>query len=209
MNFLDKTMHFEDKIRSVPLKIFINSIRLWLKLRYNIGHIGKNSFIMPPFTRLINANRFDIGNNVRIGKHAFLLATKKYNNKIYTPKLIIGNNVSIGVNAIISVQNKITIQDNVLIAQRVLITDCHHRYDDINTPVLHQDLTDGLPIIIERDSYIGTNAVILSGVTIGQHSVVGANAVVTKDVPPFTVVAGAPAKIIKKYSWEEKIWIRV
>lgn len=83
MNFLDRENMHNRKIVSITMRFLINTLRMYLKFRYNIGHIGRNSFIVPPITRIINADRFFIGENVRIGKHAFLLAIE--NIKIKRP----------------------------------------------------------------------------------------------------------------------------
>lgn len=79
------------------------------------------------------------------------------------------------------------------------ITDCDHEYRNIDVPVIDQGIVQrGQKVSIGEGSYIGINAVIVGNVKIGNHCVVGANSVVTKDVPDYCVVVGCPAKIIKK-----------
>jgi acetyltransferase-like isoleucine patch superfamily enzyme len=84
----------------------------------------------------------------------------------------------------------------------------NHSYEDVNIPIDKQKVTTA-PIIVEDECWIGANAVITAGVTIGKHSVVAAGAVVTKDIPPFSVAVGNPARVIKQYDFERKEWVRL
>ena len=83
-----------------------------------------------------------------------------------------------------------------------------HGYEDIEKPPASQKTTQS-EIIVENDVWLGANCVIVAGVTIGKHSVVAAGSIVTKNVPPFSVVAGNPAKIIKQYNKETLKWEKV
>lgn len=95
-------------------------------------------------------------------------------------------------------QGEIIIEDDVLLGSCVHFYTTDHRYDDISLPIIDQgDLLTG-SIRVCKGAWIGANSTILKGVTIGENSVVAAGSVVTKDVPPFSVVGGIPAKIIKK-----------
>lgn len=104
-------------------------------------------------------------------------------------------NRNVGINA--SAPWKITVGDNVLLASNVVIRNANHVFADPDTLIRLQGMT-GDDITIESDVWIGSNAVILPGVTIGEGSVVGAGAVVTKSVDKFSVVAGVPAKLINQ-----------
>lgn len=128
-----------------------------------------------------------IGNNVRIWSH--IHKAQLYSEKNAT--LTIGNNSRVN-GAMISASEKIEIGDNVRIAPFSIIMDSD--YHDLNN---HFADVKGLPIIIKNNVWIATRATILKGVTIGEGAVVAAGAVVVKDVDPYTVVAGVPAKIIK------------
>lgn len=103
---------------------------------------------------------------------------------------------------------RIEIGDNTAIAAYVTITDINHPYEDISLPVERQDIQVA-PVKIGKDCKIYNNAVILPGVTIGNHVVIGANSVVCHDVPDFCVIVGAPAKVIKKFDFTKKQWIRI
>jgi acetyltransferase-like isoleucine patch superfamily enzyme len=109
--------------------------------------------------------------------------------------VIIGDHTRIGLhNTIIG---PVEIGNNVNLAQGITVTALNHNFSDTNKRIDEQGVSTN-PVTIEDDVWIGANAVILPGVTIGKHCVVAAGAVVTKDVPPHSLVAGVPAKVIKK-----------
>ena len=108
--------------------------------------------------------------------------------------VIIGDHTRIGLhNTIIG---PVDIGNHVNLAQGITVTALNHNFSDTNKRIDEQGVSTN-PVTIEDDVWIGANAVILPGVTIGEHSVVAAGAVVTKDVPPHSLVAGVPAKVIK------------
>jgi acetyltransferase-like isoleucine patch superfamily enzyme len=109
--------------------------------------------------------------------------------------VIIGDHTRVGLhNTIIG---PVTIGSHVNLAQGITVTALNHNFEESSKRIDEQGVTTK-PVIIGNDIWIGANAVLLPGVTIGDHSVVAAGAVVTKDVPPHSLVAGVPAKIIKK-----------
>ena len=107
----------------------------------------------------------------------------------------IGNNSVIGINCRIAVH--VRIHDYVLIGPEVIIISQNHAFSDTQTPICLQGFEPSKPVIIEDDVWIGARAIILPGVIIGRGAVVGAGSVVTKDIPPYAVVCGNPAKILK------------
>lgn len=109
-------------------------------------------------------------------------------------KLSIGNNSQLGSKA--RIQGTVMIGADCVMGPEVVIMAAHHNYDRIDVPVRLQGGGES-PVCIGNDVWIGTRVVIMPGVTIGDHSILGACAVVTKDVPSFAVVAGVPAKIVK------------
>ena len=109
--------------------------------------------------------------------------------------VIIGDHTRVGLhNTIIG---PVTIGSHVNLAQGITVTALNHNFEESSKRIDEQGVTTK-PVIIGNDIWIGANAVLLPGVSIGDHSVVAAGAVVTKDVPPHSLVAGVPAKIIKK-----------
>jgi acetyltransferase-like isoleucine patch superfamily enzyme len=117
----------------------------------------------------------------------------------------IGNNAMIGIGSVIT--GPVAIGNNVIMAQHVGISGLNHGYTDILTPIRDQKCTSAL-VTIEDDCWIGTNAVIIAGVTIGKHAVVAGGSVVTKDIPPFSVVGGNPARVLKQYNEASGLWER-
>lgn len=109
--------------------------------------------------------------------------------------LVIGEGTYVGRFVHINAAREVVLEPRVLIADRVFITDYHHGTTDPDTPVIDQPLTDAQPVRLCEGCWIGEGAVIMPGVTIGRHAIVGANAVVTRDVPPGMVARGVPARV--------------
>lgn len=123
--------------------------------------------------------------------------------------VIIGNNVSIGQNFhAVSVGDKLKIGDDVTISGNVFISNCDHTFNDEYKPALEQPLTLK-ETSIGSASFIGYGAVILAGTHLGRHCVVGANSVVRGNFPDNTLLAGSPARVVKKFDTQEKKWIKV
>jgi len=114
----------------------------------------------------------------------------------YPRNIEIGDNVKINKGVFITATDKVKIGDDVLIGPYTVINSGNHNYSNPLIPIRLQGHTTE-PIIIENDVWIGANSTILAGVKIGKGAVVGAGAVVTKDVAPYTVVGGVPAIFIK------------
>ena len=190
----------------------------WNKIKYpyykaifnGIGkdiHISRKAIIK-------SAKNIVLGNNVLIGEYAILDG----NSEKYSQSIIIGDNTYLTSFAMIDVQGGfvkigkncsvnpfcvlyghggLEIGDGVRIAAKTTIIPANHRFDRIDVPQYKQSLTKK-GIKIEDDVWIGTNVTILDGVNIHRGSVIGGGAVVTKDVPEYSVAVGVPAKVIKK-----------
>lgn len=142
-----------------------------------------------------------IGEGTHIAEHCVLTAWKKTcAGGDFHPEIVIGKNCDFGMWNHISATNSIRIGDNLLTGKWVTIIDNSHGETDFATlqqPPLMRLVTSKGPIIIGNNVWIGDKATILPNVTIGDGAVIAANAVVTKDVPAYSVVAGIPAKVIK------------
>lgn len=99
----------------------------------------------------------------------------------------------------------VSIGNSVIIAQNVVLSGLNHGFEDVGTPIKDQPCTTA-EIVIEDECWIGANAVVTAGVRIGKHSVVAGGSVVTKDVPPYAVVGGNPARVLKRYNFETSSW---
>lgn len=189
----------------------INSLRkLKTKILYGhrLGFLGKDCQIGKGVC-FVNSKYVFIGNNVAIGQNSFFGPVKHYEGKQYGGIIEVGDDTIIGKNNSFAAIDKVVIGKAVLFAGNVHVTDHSHGYQDINVPIMKQNLFTKGPVIIEDYCWLGFNCEILSGVHIGTHSVVAARAVVTKDVPAYSIVAGNPARVIKQYDMQTKKWIKI
>ncbi len=175
--------------------------RTWVKWFVNpfIHKKGKGASIRYR-TRIdvLPFNKFELGSNSTIEDFCTV------NNGV--GDVIIGSGVRIGMSNVVI--GPVQVGNNVIFAQNIVISGLNHGYEDINTPICKQP-TSTAKIIVEDDSWIGANAVITAGVTIGKHSVIAAGAVVTKNIPPYSIAVGNPARVIKQYNFETREWTRV
>ena len=175
--------------------------------KHQFGRLGKHSAIIRPIMCSGRKHMY-IGNDVTIGDGARIECVISWHGKKYEPQLVIGDGCDIGQGLHLICADKVVIKDNVTISARVFISDNNHSHKEIDVPSLEQEL-EVKPVVIGENSLIGINSVIMSGVTIGKNVVVGAGSIVTKDVPDDCIVAGSPARIIKKYCRDTETWIRV
>jgi len=120
--------------------------------------------------------------------------------------VVLGNNALVGLRC--TVIGPVEIGNDVLLAQNIVLSGQNHGYEDISMSIREQKSITK-KITIKDRAWIGANAVVVAGITIGTHSIVAAGSVVTKDVPDFTIVGGNPAKILKQYNGDTKEWERV
>lgn len=153
------------------------------------------------------------GKSVYIGKHCSLkgkhhitledCVTVRPYAQIWSGGAVrIGKGSEIGERCRISIVNSLDIGEKVLLSPNVYITDCNHEYRNVDVSVVDQGIVQkGQKVSIGEGSYIGINTVIVGIVKIGKHCVIGANSVVTKDVPDYCVAVGSPAKVIRKMGY--------
>lgn len=188
----------------------LNSI--WLGARYPFCSFGKGVSIH--FTCEIHrsvAKRISFGDDVWLAADVWVNVVEDGASRD-EPAIIFESGCKIGRRSIISANNSIHIEHDVMLAPSVLIMDHNHEYSNPNVPISSQGTTRGGRIVIERNCWIGHGAVILCGsgdLIIGHNSVIGANAVVKHSIPPCSVVAGNPARLIKTYDPASRRWRRV
>ena len=164
------------------------------------AHFGKNSTMAYKMFRIRGAKWIFIGNDCDIDKGARITAWNK-NNDGNRPVIKIGNCCRIGAYIHITAVNGVTIGDNLLTGTNVLITDNAHGNSDKESMDIHPSLR---PVVskgkvhIGNNVWIGNNACIMPGVNVGDGAIIGANSVVTKDVPAYAVAVGIPAKVVKQ-----------
>jgi len=159
------------------------------------GSLGDGASIGLP-ARIEGASRIFIGNGVIIAAHSYLSVVREYAGIHYDPQLVIGDRSNFGENLLLSCCGRITIGSDVLASARVFIGDTYHDYAT-EAPPLSAPMASPRAVTIGDGVFLGVGCSILPGVTIGERAYVGAGAVVTKDVPARTVVAGNPARVIK------------
>ena len=120
--------------------------------------------------------------------------------------VFIGDRTIIGLGN--TVIGPVKIGNDVMFAQNIVVSAMNHGYEDISIPPSKQKDIIKL-ITIDDEVWIGANCVITIGVTIGKHSIVGAGSVVTKDIPPYCIAVGNPARVIKRYNSETSTWEKV
>jgi acetyltransferase-like isoleucine patch superfamily enzyme len=110
----------------------------------------------------------------------------------------IGRGTFLNMGVMIAAQELVEIGDHCMLANGCFVTDSSHRYDDPERPVPWQGFESKGPTRIGDNCWLGANVVVTSGVSIGERCVIGANSVVTRDIEPFSVAAGAPARVLRK-----------
>lgn len=170
--------------------------------------IGHKTTIVPPF-RFGNLARILMGNRVTINANCWIQVLIGHGNDFPAPNIIFHDNVSIGMGSTISAACKITFEEYVFTARNFYVSDHEHEFQDIDKPIVLQGISKIKEVRIGARTWIGQNVVILPGVNIGRHCVIGANSVVNKDIPDYSVVAGVPAKILRQFDQSIGEWIRV
>lgn len=170
-------------------------------------HIG-------PCSYLRGLSSITMGEDFSAGEGLWLEAITQYGGEKFNPKLIIGNHVRVSRWSHVACACSVTIGDHVLIGSKVIITDHNHGQfgDDatsLDIPPAQRPLAANGPVSIGSNVWLGDGVVVCPGVTMGEGSVAGANAVVTTNVAPNTLVAGVPARPIRRFDAAQRSWIRV
>ncbi len=169
------------------------------RITKNIGRLGSGCLFQHGLI-LKGQKYLEIGNDCYFGRDCRIEAWDSYNNMLYIPQIIIGNRVRINSTCHIGAINLIKIGDDCLFGSHVMLIDHSHgknTFEEVNLHPSDRDLYSKGPIIIGEKCWLGENVVVLPDVHIGKCSVVGANSVVTKDIPEYSVAAGNPARVVK------------
>lgn len=171
-------------------------VRLWTAIyRRFLGSVGPGALISRA-DRIRNPRHLHLGPYATIAHDARFDISRGYAGQPYDGEIHIGEGTIIEPRVHIAAATKLTIGRHVLFASNVFVTDHDHGFLDPDLPVAQQ------PLIVAQTriddwSWLGENVVVLKGVAIGRGAVIGANSVVTRDIPPFAIAAGAPARVLK------------
>lgn len=191
------------------LSIFRICVAVWEKISMIVytGYrakgfkaFGKTSRIRPVFNVLAGEKYIEVGEDCYIGRLVQLTATDSFDDQRFSPRIIIGDNCSIGDFSHVTAINEIRLGNNVRMGKNILITDNSHGVSDeslLGIAPNFRPLVSKGPVIIGDNVWIGAKSSIMPGVRIGKGAIIGAGSVVTKDIPPYAVAAGAPARIVK------------
>jgi acetyltransferase-like isoleucine patch superfamily enzyme len=191
------------RLKSFVHKIIVSNARprWWIRVFVTpfIHHRGKGSVIRGSARAdILPFNKFSLGDRSTIEDFCTV------NNGV--GDVFIGNDSRVGLGSVII--GPVTIGNQVILAQNIVLSGLNHTYTDVEVPIRLQKVTTA-PIVVEDEAWIGANAVITAGVTIGKHSVVAGGSIVTKNIPPYSVAVGNPARVIKQYNFETKAWEKV
>jgi acetyltransferase-like isoleucine patch superfamily enzyme len=198
---------FKDPL-SVSSRVQDKLYTWWLRMSYPFASTGRSVSIHHPcqLDRQV-AHQIKLGSYVIIWKDAWLNIVGERDKEV---KLIIEDNCTIGARNILSAKNLIHIEQDVILAASVLIQDHNHAYEDIRLPIREQGATPGGTIRIERGCWIGQGVAIVCNegeLVIGHNSVVGANSLVTRSFPPYSVIIGNPARLARQFDSAKVAWV--
>ena len=170
-------------------------------------------YIDPSFLQVADCRYMQVGQNFFAEKFLWLNAVTSYGGQRFTPKILIGDNVHINHFVHIGCIEYVEIGNNVLFGSKVYISDHNHgnytggNQSELLEPPIQRALSSK-PVIVEDNVWLGDNVVVLPGVHIGAGAIIGANSVVTHDIPAATIAVGSPARPIKRWDEEKHAWVR-
>lgn len=168
-------------------------------LAESFGTFGAGSYITFPMATMYGARSIHLGRDTLIGRHCSLLVGYAPDDpEIPERGIVIGDRCVIGAGSTLTAHESITLGDDVWFGQDVFVSDASHGYQDPETPIGRQ-LGSHQPVTIGSGTWVGHGAVILPGARIGRHVVVGAGSVVRGTVPDHSVVAGVPARAVRRF----------
>jgi acetyltransferase-like isoleucine patch superfamily enzyme len=174
----------------------------WNRARIHREFARRRAFVRWPLhgnvLEAFREGRLEVGEHTLLEPHVWLTAHGE-------ARIRIGAGAFLNIGVMVASVGLVEIGDHCMFANGCFVTDGNHRFDDPDKPVPWQGFSSKGPTRIEDNVWCGTNVVITSGVTVGERSVIGANSVVTADVPPFSLAAGVPARVLRRIEYPERI----
>ncbi|WP_413587444.1 acyltransferase [Bdellovibrio sp. HCB274] len=181
---------------------FISRVKNSLRTRWWRFRLSNSSIVVSDCCRIENLTKIQFGVNVFVGRFAWIESVIEYQGQQFDPLIEIGDEVSMSEGVHIAAVDSVRIGNYCLIASKVLITDHHHGLPESRSELMvapKKRALVGKPVVIEDYVFLGDGVVVMPGIRIGKGAIVGANSVVTSDLPAFSISVGAPAKVIKKF----------
>ena len=177
----------------------------------------KNLHFQSP-RRIANPDRIWMGDDVSLGPGCMLSPGRRYPGafmqgapdvepQTFDAEIRIGDRVSATSHLTVAAASKVEIGDDCLFASHIFISDNQHGFSNIDVPFKYQHLERIRPVSIGKGCWIGEHVVIMSGVTIGDMSIIGANSVVTRSVPARSIAVGSPARVIRRWDDDAGDWV--
>jgi len=200
---------FDDPLRFFPRAI-TKSYSMWLTLTYPFVSVGRKlSIHYTCDLRRTIAHRVKFGDFLVIREHVWFTPGVPDEQR-GEPLFIIEDRCCIDAHCQLSARNCIHLEPDVMISRGVLLMDHSHEYENVSVPIRDQGKTEGGRIRIEQGCWIGHGAAIVASkgdLVLGRNCVVGANSVVTKSAPPYSVLSGNPARIVKQFDPGKGVWV--
>ena len=166
----------------------------WNRLAIHREFLRREAFVRwPVHGNVLDAfqeGRLEVGAGTLLEPHVWITAPG-------SARVRIGSGTFLNIGVMVAAVARVEIGDHCMFANGCFVTDGNHRFDDPDTPVPWQGFTTKGPVRVADNVWCGANVVITSGVTVGERCVIGANSVVTEDIPPFSIAAGAPARVLR------------
>jgi acetyltransferase-like isoleucine patch superfamily enzyme len=166
----------------------------WNRLRIHREFMHREAFVRWPVHGNVLAafreGRLEVGAGSLFEPHVWITAPGE-------ARVRIGEGTYLNIAVMVAAAGLVEIGDHCMFANGCFVTDANHRFDDPDRPVTWQGFTSKGPTRVADNVWCGANVVITSGVTVGERCVIGANSVVTEDLPPFSIAGGAPARVLR------------
>jgi acetyltransferase-like isoleucine patch superfamily enzyme len=209
-NMLSTLARMRARLAKIPaLRLLRSTIRrVTHPAPLGLRSFGRDSMIRRP--RKVDGNRFiSIGHRTLIAKYSWINAIPQYAGETFRPELIIGDDVYVGQYSCIVCMHRVTIEDGCVLSEQVYISDSAHGMDPEMGLIMKQKLLCKGEVRIGRSTFLGFRSCVLPGVMLGEHCIVGANSVVTRSFPAYSMVVGSPARLVKTYCPVQRQWVPV
>jgi acetyltransferase-like isoleucine patch superfamily enzyme len=185
-------------------RVFSKLGLMWFGLCYQgaFRKLGHKARLYRPF-RIDGADAIELGAESSLERGGWLYCVPVDGG---TASLRIGRGCALGYNNHLTCVREVTIGDYVLTANNVYISDNAHGYEDVSRPIMQQPIIFKNPVSIGNGTWIGENACVI-GARVGRNCVIGANSVVTRDIPDYSVAVGAPARVIRRFDVTLRQWV--